>query len=170
MALVEPGPPDAAWPRYSSRPFPAYRFVPGLHPHPRRDPKGHSFGVKEEAPPALPPERWRENQAYLYGVDLYNYAYWWECHEVLEALWHLTGREGTGAAFLQGLIQVAAANLRRHLGSSEGARRLAKEAVARLGSVGERSYMGLELEPFIRAVNDQHLDGASDRVPLISLQ
>ena len=24
---------------------------------------------------------------YLYAIDLYNYAYWWECHEVLEGLW-----------------------------------------------------------------------------------
>jgi hypothetical protein len=170
MALVEPAPPDPGWPRYSARPFPAYRFVAGLNPHPRRDPKGHAYGQPETPPPYVSPERWRENETYLYGVDLYNYAYWWECHEALESLWHLTGHQGPEGSYLQGVIQVAAANLKRHMGVPEGARRLAGEAVARLAAVGKRSFMGLELGPFIRAVNDYHLDGDSPRVPLISLQ
>jgi hypothetical protein len=170
VALVEPEPPDPAWPRYGKGTFPPYRFVSGLNPHPRRDPKGHSYGRPEAPPPALPPERWRENEAYLHGIDLYNYAYWWECHEVLEGLWHLTGHAGAEGAYLQGIIQVAAANLKRHAGGAEGARRLAREAVARLASVGRAEFMGLRIGPFVRAVNDYHLDEDSPRVPLISLQ
>lgn len=169
MSIVEPAAPDPAWPRYSSRPFPAYRFVAGVNPHPRRDPKGHSYGQVEVAPPSLPPDRWCENEVYLHGIDLYNYAYWWECHEALEGLWHLTGHQGVEAQYLQGLIQVAAANLRRHLGSPEGARRLGGEAVQRLASVGRREFMGLELGPFIRAVNDYHVDRDRTSIPLIRL-
>ena len=45
--MIEPHPPDPAWPRYSTRPFPSYRFVPGKSPHPRRDPHGHSYGQPE---------------------------------------------------------------------------------------------------------------------------
>ena len=30
-------------PRYTRRPFPAYRFVPGKAPHPTCDPDGHSY-------------------------------------------------------------------------------------------------------------------------------
>ena len=40
-------PADPTWPRYSARPFPAYRYVPGLTPHPRRDASGHSFGAPQ---------------------------------------------------------------------------------------------------------------------------
>ncbi len=170
MPKVEPGPPDPAWPRYTDRAFPAYRFVAGLNPHPRRDPKGHSYGLPEVPPPRVPPERWRENGVYLFGVDLYNFAYWWECHEELEGLWHLTGHRGEEAQYLQGIIQVAAANLKRHAEAPEGARRLAGEAVQRLASVGRREFMGLELGPFIRGVNDYHVDEDTDRVPLIRLQ
>jgi hypothetical protein len=170
MALVEPAAPDPAWPRYGKIAFPPYRFVPGLNPHPRRDPKGHAYGTVETPPPRVPPERWRENEVYLHGVDLYNFAYWWECHEALEGLWHLTGHRGTEAEFLQGVIQAAAANLRRHMGTPEGARRLGKEAVARLRSVGAPRYMGLELAPFIAGVEALHVAESSAAIPLISLQ
>jgi hypothetical protein len=169
MTLVEPAPPDPAWPRYSVQPFPPYRFVPGLNPHPRRHPKGHAYGTPELPPPSLAPERWRDNVAYLQGIDLYNFAYWWECHETLEGLWHLTGHRGTEAQFLQGVIQVAAANLKRHAGSLVGARRLGGEAIQRLASLGRRSFMGLELGPFIRAVSDYHVDEDSPKIPLIRL-
>jgi hypothetical protein len=36
------GPIDDGPPRYTDRPFPAYRHVPGETPHPRRDARGHS--------------------------------------------------------------------------------------------------------------------------------
>jgi len=170
MAIVEPAPADPGWPRYSGAGFPGYRFVPGLNPHPRRDPKGHAYGTPEVPPPRLPPERWRENAAYLLGIDLYNFAYWWECHEALEGLWHLTGHRGTESEFLQGIIQVAAANLKRHMGQQEGARRLGGEAVRRLRSVGPGGYMGLILEPFIQEVEALHVGERSAKIPLIRLQ
>lgn len=169
MSLVEPTAPDPAWPRYSTLPFPRYRFVPGLGPHPRRDPRGHSYGTTETPLPRVPTDRWRENEAYRHGIDLYNFAYWWECHEVLEGLWHLTGHTGDEAQFLQGIIQTAAANLRRHLGTPDGARRLGQEAVQRLESVTGPSYMGLTLAPFIQGVRALHVDRAGDAIPLIRL-
>src|SRR3989441_5753773 len=74
-------------PRFTDRPFPAYRFIPGQSPHPRRDPHGHSYGQPEPTPPPFMPEEWWDSEWYLYGIDLYNYGYWWECHEVFEGLW-----------------------------------------------------------------------------------
>jgi uncharacterized protein len=170
MTLVEPAPPDPSWLRYSDRPFPPYRFIPGLNPHPRRHPQGHAYGTPEVPPPSVAPERWRENAVYLQGVDLYNFAYWWECHEALEGLWHLTGHQGTEGQFLQGIIQVAAANLKRHVASLTGARRLGREAIARLASVGRRTFMGLELGPFIREVHDYHVDEDTAHIPLLRLE
>lgn len=170
MSLVEPAAPDLSWPRFSGLPFPAYRFVPGLTPHPRRDPRGHAYGKPEPPPPRYGPERWAENEVYRHGIDLYNFAYWWECHEALEGLWHLTGHAGTEAQFLQGLIQTAAANLRRHLGSLSGARRLGSEAVERLESVPGPRYMGVDLAPFIRGVRALHLGDGGASIPLIRLE
>jgi hypothetical protein len=141
-----------------------------LTPHPRRHPQGHAYGTPEAPPPRIDPGQWRENDVYRYGIDLYNYAYWWECHEALEGLWHLTGHQGTEAQFLQGIIQVAAANLRRHLGTPEGARRLGREAVARLESVGLSTYMGLTLAPFIQGVRALHVEEKTSAIPLLRLE
>jgi hypothetical protein len=144
--------------------------VPGLTPHPRRDPRGYAFGRAEAAPPRLPPERWRENEEYLFGVDLYNHAYWWECHETLEALWHLCGRRGEEAALLQGLIQAAAANLRRHLGSRAGARRLGGEAASRLEAVGTPILMGVDVRDFAGRLRGYHEGGTENGPPLLRLE
>lgn len=167
--LVEPRAPDPARPRYSRRPFPPYRFVPGLHPHPRRDPRGYAYATPETPPPRMSPDRWRENEAYLFGVDLYNHAYWWACHEELEALWHLAGRVTEEGHFLQGLIQVAAAHLKRHVGAPDGARRLAGEGLAHLSTLRVPAFMGLALEPFRLAVAAAHLSDRPAPFPFIRL-
>src|SRR5438034_61382 len=64
------------------QPFPAYSYVPGHFPHPLSDPRGHSFGVQPERPASLDPEHWRLSRPYLYALDLFNYGYYWEAHEV----------------------------------------------------------------------------------------
>ncbi len=124
VAGVEPSPADPAWPRYSSRPFPAYRFVPGSNPHPRRNPQGHSFECPELSPTSCKPEEWSQSEDYRFGIDLYNFAYWWECHEVFEGFWHAVGRKTEQRRLFQALIQLAAANLKRHTGHLNAAENL----------------------------------------------
>lgn len=151
---MEPSPIWAEAPRHRpDRDFPAYRFTPGVNPHPRRDPKGYAFGKPEETPPYLPPQRWRENALYLYGVDLYHQGYLWESHEAWETLWHLTGKEDVEGQFLQGLIQNAAALLKVHQGQWDGARHLSGEVYRRLQFVvlsGAPSFMGLDVKRLLR--------------------
>lgn len=166
--MNEPHPADPSWSRYSTTPFPRYRYVPGMSPHPRRDPAGHSFGLPELPPPPVVPERWRECETYLYGIDLYNFAYWWECHESLESLWHVVGHETIQGQFLQGIIQVSAANLQRFRGSADAARWLALRGIERL-SRAKGTYMGLEVERFAFEVRD-HFEGRRDLPALISLR
>ena len=111
----QPKPFDPNWKRYSPEvPFPPYRHLPGVTPHPIRDPLGHSYGIEEEIDEnPLSPDMWRQNEAYLYGVDLYNFSYWWEAHEAWEGLWHQT--EDTYRLFLQGLIQLSASLIKHHM-------------------------------------------------------
>jgi len=163
-ASHEPQPLASPLPRYApDRAFPPYRFVPGLNAHPVADPRGHSYrgGAPEPPPPRVRPDRWRENDEYLYGCDLYNHAYWWEAHEAWEGLWHLTTKSDTEGLFLQGLIQVSASHLKLHMGEPTGSEKLARlgleklrrvEAVA--GDHGE--YMGLDVTAFCDAV-ERHL-------------
>jgi len=83
----------------------------------------------------------------LYAVDLYNFGYWWESHEVLEGLWHACGRRTTAGNYFQALIQFAAAHLKRALGNEVAAHNLARSGLLRLQN-SPASYMGLDTVTF----------------------
>jgi predicted metal-dependent hydrolase len=100
-------------------------------------------------------------------VDLYNHAYWWECHEALEALWRAAGRDTEQGVFLQGLIQIAASQLKRRMGAPGAARSLAARGLARLARASS-PYMGLDVRAFERAARD-HLGGLASSPPLLVL-
>ena len=143
--------------RYApGRAFPPYAFLPGRDPHPTRDPAGHSHGQEESPPPYLPAASWRENEPYLYGVDLYNHGFLWEAHESWEGLWHASKHDRIQALYLQALIQTAAAWLKIPMGQPRGVERLSELALAKLDEVArfDDPYMGLELEPFRLAVRN----------------
>ncbi len=155
----QPQPFDPNWHRYCPEiPFPPYRHVPGVTPHPIRDPLGHSYGIEEEHDDTpLPPEMWRENEAYLYGVDLYNLAYWWEAHETWEGLWHQA--EDTYRLFLQGLIQVSASLIKYHMRMLRPLRTLSTAGRDKLRQVVDESgdacnnYMGMNLPEFLETTD-----------------
>ena len=158
--MNEPSPLWSSATRYCpQRGFPPYRFVPGLNPHPKAHPQGHSYGVPEEKPTYLPPERWKENFPYLFGFDLYHQGYFWESHEVWECLWHLTRKEEAEGQFLQGLIQNAAAQLKKHLEHEDAACRLSDEAIRRFEFVQARApkiFMGVDISELLQSMRSDH--------------
>ncbi len=138
--------------RYSRVPFPPYRHRPGRTPHPRRHLQGHRYGQDEVLPERFDPTLWEACDDYLYGADLYNHGYYWEAHEAWEGLWKTTGRTDVPGRFLQGLIQVAAAVLKRRVDSPAGMRRLARKGMEKLRAVvegGQQEYCGLRLGEFL---------------------
>ena len=166
-SLVEPDPPDPQWPRYSSWAFPPYRFVQGRAPHPKRHPHGHSYGKVEPLPEAFPPEQWRDSEWYLYGVDLYNYAYWWECHEVFESLWHAVGEKTEQGRFFQALIQIAAANIKRWSGVPHAAASLQNSGLEKLRTMPPE-YMGMNVARLVEDV-EHYFQGRRSEPALIRL-
>jgi len=110
------------------RGLPPYSYVSGHFPHPLRDPAGHLFGHEPQEAAALDAGRWRESREYLYALDLFNYGYYWEAHEVWEALWHAAGRRGPMADFLKALIKLAAAGVKLREGRPGGVKRHARRA------------------------------------------
>lgn len=150
--------------RYTDRPLPDYRHVPGRTPHPTRDPRGHSHGRPHAPVPDLNAADWRTCAEYLYGLDLFNAGYWWECHEVLENLWH-AARLGTPAGHaLQTVIQCAAAHLKRECGQPAGAARLVAHAETH-AQWGGRLALGLDLRLLVAATK-AHVAGAAPPVTL----
>ena len=66
-----------------------------------------------------------------------NRAFFWEAHEAWEAVWLAAGAETPVGRFLQGLIQAAAALLKRHVGMETGARNLLAKSRRNLGPAYE---------------------------------
>lgn len=172
--------------RYGSTPFPPYRYVPGVHPHPIAHPQGHSHRPRGAPHPPVvhvPPERWRESEDYLYGCDLYNHGYWWEAHEAWEGLWQTCDKKATQGRFLQGLIQTAACHLKLHMASASGVERLRGSSLEYLrgtrAEIDGEAYMGLDVRAFIQSLgaywnaridsSDGILAHDADRYPYVEL-
>ena len=148
------------------RPLPPYAFIGdgfGL-PHPRRDPGGHMHGnVEHDEPAPLDPASWRESEAYLFGLDLFNHGYYWESHEEWEGLWIAAAKKGPVSEFVKGLIKLAAAAVKIRQGQLEGTRRHGARAeqhfeLAREMVGGAEHFAGLafaELIEFAREVQDE---------------
>lgn len=155
----QPNPFDSNWNRYCPDvPFPSYRHIPGVTPHPLRDPLGHSYGLEEDSSDInLSPVMWKQNKTYLYGVDLFNFAYWWEAHEAWEGLWHPA--EDTYRLFLQGLIQVSASLIKYHMRMLRPLRTLSTAGCEKLKQVviendeKENTYMGIDLPAFLNILD-----------------
>lgn len=140
-------------PRYTDRPLPPYRFVPGRSPHPHRDVGGHRGEGFPAAPAAWSAAEWPLLEPWLYAIDLHNRGYWWEAHEVLEELWHAAGRASPRARFVQGIIHLAAAHLNRLRGREHAARRQAERGIARLeAAAGGCRHMGIDVPDLVRRV------------------
>ncbi len=158
--------PDIA--RYAHRSFPSYRYRPGASPHPRRDPGGHSCGTPEPALARFAPRAWARSGDYLHGVDLFNHGYYWESHEVFEALWNAFGPRTPEGLFFQGLVQIAAAHLKRAQGQERGARALARRGVANLSVLSGRRF-GLDVERFAGATR-RYFEEERGKAPRIRLR
>ena len=167
--------------RYSSRNFPPYRYVPGLHPHPTNSPDGHSYENEDEDHEKWNSDLWKDNEDYLFGIDLYNYHYYWEAHEAWEGLWIAAVRNSSEHRFLQGLIKCGAALLKVRMAEYQiqdliGARNLSKSGMSLLSQVGQDEFMGLDIpnfleeyENFIEPINVDKIPKVDSKSPRIKL-
>jgi hypothetical protein len=144
-------------PRYlPERLVPERAFIPGRTPKPATEAQPASY---------LAAEQWRDNKAYLWGVDLFNHGFAWEAHEAWEGLWRAGKHDQTQATFLQGLIQCAAARVKASMHDEDAAQRLRDRGLARLSRVREQRgdrYMGLDLGRYL----SEHTSG---RTPMLWL-
>lgn len=67
---------------------------------------------------------WRDVAAYRAGYDLLEAGYFWEAHEVWEAVWHRTAPNSREFYLLRALIQFANAALKANSGQSAAAGRI----------------------------------------------
>ena len=108
-------------------------------------------------------EGWIGNEWYRFGIDLYNFAYWWESHEIFESLWRVTGRSTLPGRFQQALVLLAAAHWKWYLGVDRAADRLARRAMDRLADF-RGPYMGIDVPALARDVMHTFGGGGSEPV------
>lgn len=77
--------------------------------------------------------------AWRYGLALNDAGFFWECHEILEAVWKVAPKGGRDRILLRALIQITNANLKRKLNRPNAVRRLLHEAQDELAELDRRN-------------------------------
>jgi predicted metal-dependent hydrolase len=77
------------------------------------------------------------------AIALFNAGDWYGCHDSLEELWHETS--GNMRPLLQGILQIAVAELHHERGNCRGATILMGEGLGRLKGVLAARALGLDL-------------------------
>jgi predicted metal-dependent hydrolase len=101
-------------------------------------------------------------------VALFNAGFYWEAHEVWEALWHAHGRRGPAADVLKGLIKLAAAGVKVRQGQPHGVvthARRAAEAFAAARAAGGDRQLGLDLLEWIEHAQQVAANPPHDPAP-----
>lgn len=121
MPVLPPTPP-----RLTSGAFPAYSYVPGMHPHPFSSTAGHRWRAPLQRHSS---EEVAETRVlHAWAIDLFNHGFYWEAHECWEAVWVRLGRYGQDAEFAKGLIKLAAAGVKGREGTAIGVARHSRRA------------------------------------------
>src|SRR5947208_6900201 len=77
--------------------------------------------------------------ALRYGLGLNDAGFFWESHEILEAVWAAAPQGGRERILLRACIQIANANLRLRMKKPHAAARLLGEALGELDALGLRN-------------------------------
>lgn len=126
--------------------LPGHRYIPG-------ETARHPEGAFDEMRAAAP-ERGAEGLAWAHGLRLLEEGFYWEAHEVLEAVWLALPPNAADRVMTQAVIQIANAGLKLLMKRPKAALRLCDEAERLAAEAGRRaaSPMGLPPEAPTRAI------------------
>ncbi|MBW4709318.1 DUF309 domain-containing protein [Roseobacter sp. YSTF-M11] len=102
-------------------PVPPHLYVPGKT---RRHPEDWFDDIKASVSSATPVRDLHETQAFRAGIAYLDAGFFWECHEVLEAVWMRTQDPSPERDMVQALIQLANAQLKVLMGRPRASLRL----------------------------------------------
>jgi len=98
------------------------------------------------------------------GIELFNEERFWECHEMLERIWHPA--KGEEREIIQGMILTAAALVHAQKDRNETALGMLWKAKNKLGNA--ENYEGINLEQVKRRIDDmlEHRDPKPFKIKL----
>ena len=143
--------------------LPPFRYVPGLYTHPSRS-VGQHLGIDKHL--VTPQKNWKDDTAWLYGLDLFNFRFYWESHEVWEEPWKMLPNDDPYRIFLQGMIKASASILKRHMGHHRPADLLWASAQDLLDTDAE-VFRGVVVDDLVGKVKRFHYSG---EWPVLSIQ
>ena len=115
--------------------LPRWAYLPGKTPEPDRAPLEHA---KALVPKAYENGVDPRDPAFRYGLALHDAGFFWEAHEVWEAVWKAAPKNGCDRLVLRALIQLANAKLKLRMSRARAAARLVEEARAELAEAARR--------------------------------
>ena len=150
--------------RYTLIEFPSFKYIPKLTSNPDDD----HIPIYKEPIIAFSSHTWKESETYLYAIDLFNFGYFWEVHEVLEKIWLKLGKKSPEGIFIQGIIQLSVALLKKTQSNPVGVKRLLQKAVPKILSQNG-VYLGIEVEELINEFK-RFIEEVTPAPPLILLK
>ena len=124
-------------------PLPAYKHLPGINARPQ-DSLLETIASQAHAPTSDASAH--SNIAWAYGLRLLAAGYYWESHEVLEAVWLQALPNSREKFLLQGIIHIANAALKSSMQRPAAASRLSALAMGSLSRAypqAKGSLMGI---------------------------
>lgn len=123
--------------------LPPHVYVPGATP---RHPEDRFEAIKASVTGDVPVARLHETAAWQAGRAYFDAGYYWECHEVLEAVWMQTPEGSQERDMTQALIQLANARLKITMQRPRAAFRLCNMVAGHLARCdATRRILGLKV-------------------------
>ena len=110
-------------------PKPPHAYIPGQTP---RHPEDWFDPIKDGVREARTAAELAQTKAFRAGLAYLEAGYFWECHEVLEAVWMQTGQDTAEREMVQALIQLANARLKLRMDRPRAVARLCDMVEAHL--------------------------------------
>ena len=126
--------------------LPDHAYVPGVT---KRHPEGAFDALRETVWPGMSSREIATSHAFRDGLRYLDSGYYWEAHELLEAVWQVCAEGSSERFFVQALIQSANAALKRSMGQPKAARRLTDVARAQFLAarhLGGPSILGRDVD------------------------
>ena len=124
-------------------PLPPHVYVPGRT---ARHPVDRFAALRDSVQPGMTSRALAATPAFRAGLLYLDRGYFWECHEVLEAVWMQTPEASAERDMVQALIQLANARLKLLMDRPRAALRLCGMVRAHLARLpSDRPTLGLEV-------------------------
>lgn len=127
-----------------------WAYVPGKTP---RHPEGAFDDIRQSVVSGMTAEALAQTTAFQTGLHYLETGYFWEAHEVLEPVWMALPQDSEARQFVQALIQVANAALKREMDRPKASLRLCDIAVGLLTGLRSPIVMSVEVAAVQRRID-----------------